>query len=523
MRFDQLLDKLQEHGDRWIDAYQGRQRFRRTYAELRVDVDEASAALERAGVTRGMRVGLLGDNSYEWVVYDLALIGLGVNVVALSDFDEVVTESLEAARDRYGLNLLLVDERAPAVAPWVGRLVGLGPLECEAARDVPRPEPGGDEFSWVFSSGSTGRLKCMSVNRAGAEHFVRALPRYGGGAHPDDVGLLFLPLSHYQQRLAIYAAIWHGTNIALATPKLLFTALREVKPTLFLAPPLFYEMVHRRVEETPGVKGEAARALVRALERLPAGRARRALQRVCTKPIRDALGGRVRHMLTGMAPIQPETLRLFETLGLPLYEGYAMTEVGMITCNVPGANRLGSVGRPVDRDGVRLAEDGEVLVRRDNALASGYLFHDPDEARATFLDAGWIATGDIGRFDEDGYLYLVGRKKVMILTPGGDKLHPEVLERRLNECAGVRRSVVCSVDAAQLVAIVSVVKDTEATRAAVERCVRELNEARAVQLQIGHVRYTEEEFSLENNLLTRSLKLDRAAIQARFASPEVGS
>ncbi len=516
-RLDQLLDKLRENGDCWVEAYQGRQRFRRRYAELLADVRLAIAGLRRVGVERGARVGLLAENCYEWIVYDLALIELGANVVALSE--EITADGLEATRDRYGLNLLLVDASTPSASPWIGRIDGLGPLECELARDVPRPEEGGEEFSWVFSSGSTGRVKCMSASRRGTERFISRLPSITDPRR-DDITLLFLPFSHYQQRVAVYGSILLGTNVGVASPKLLFTALQEVRPTLLLAPPLFYEVIRRRLEDAPGLKGKAARAMIRALERMPEGPARATLQRVCSKPIRDALGGRVRHLLTGMAPIQRSTLRLFQTLGLPLFEGYGLTEYGLIACNTPGANRIGSVGRPVAPQELRLAEDGEVQVRVEGAIASSYLFHPPEETAKTFLDSGWIATGDIGRLDEDGYLHLIGRKKVMILTPGGDKLHPEVLERVLDECDGVRRSVVCSTDEAQLVAIASVARDDATTRAAFEARVRELNAARPVQLQIGRVVYTEEEFTLDNKLLTRSLKIDRAAIRERFTGAE---
>ena len=144
----------------------------------------------------------------------------------------------------------------------------------------------------------------------------------------------------------------------------------------------------------------------------------------------------MRFMVTGMAPIKRATLELFQLMQLPLFETYGMTEFGGIALNIPGANKVGSVGRPLPGVRVELAPDGEVIAVREHRIASGYCECAAGEEEQTFIGPDRVATGDVGRFDADGYLYLVGRKREMIITAGGTKIHPEIPEAEIDACPG---------------------------------------------------------------------------------------
>ncbi|HEX8089319.1 MAG TPA: beta-ketoacyl synthase N-terminal-like domain-containing protein, partial [Blastocatellia bacterium] len=307
----------------------------------------------------------------------------------------------------------------------------------------------------------------------------------------------------------------------LIKPSQLFSAFKEMRPTLCLAPPLLYETIHSRFDSAIRDLSLPRRLVFRTLsslaEYVPVGAIRDRLLSVCYGKVHETLGGRVRILWTGMAPIKRSTLEFFARARVPLFEAYGLTECGAITSNSPGNNKIGSVGKPVTEGGVFLAEDGEIIVRQEHVQTIGYLECDADDQRSTYLDSHTLATGDIGRFDEEGYLYLIGRKKEIIITGQGYKVHPEGLESRINHCPQVARSVVFGTGLPYLVALVSV--DGEATEAVGEKVRRWLEQVNAELPPASRiVRFfiTAEQFTRDNGFMTRSLKLDRRAIYSHF-------
>lgn len=473
--------------------------------ELARDVRRVVANLVQLGIERGARVGLLGHNSYAWVVYDLALLAHGCVSVALPETAphewsraierlgvQVVFSGMEAAPSRVGLRVL------PLTLPVASAESAAPPAPC-------------DEPTLVFSSGTSGRLKCLRVSRAGIEHAVDSLlAMYPAGKQ--DRLLLFLPLSNMQQRVLVYGCLYHGIPVVLSTPQLVLRGLREAAPTIILAPPLFYEHIHGLFLAAPAAKRLMANAAALVLKRLPfalRGRAQRALFR----PIYQALGGQPSLMITGMAPIRRATLDFFRDAGLPLYEAYGLTECGLVTGNSPKADRLGAVGRPFEPGAVTLAEDGEIVVRSSALLSTGYV-DEPDEA-LTFAGKGVVCTGDIGRYDADGFLYIVGRKKEVIITASGHKVHPEMLEAVLNDESSVERAaVVLSSDGESLMAVARLRTGHEDKPAGLKAAIMRANEAAPSGIVIRSFALLEQSFSIENGLLTRNLKVDRRAARS---------
>jgi len=245
---------------------------------------------------------------------------------------------------------------------------------------------------------------------------------------------------------------------------------------------------------------------------------RRKLRQVCFGKLQEVFGGRIRLLWTGMAPIRRDTLSFFREAGLSLYEAYAVTESGMIAANTPEHDRIGSVGKPVIEGSVQLGPDGQIILDIEHPLTTGYYECEPGENEQVFLSPTRIATDDIGYFDEDGFLFLKGRKNEIIVTKEGQKIHPEVLERQLSAVPGVLRSVVFGNHLPRLVAVIVTGAGSERQQRTVQEALDRINRELPIAFRIEKFLLTQEEFSVDNGLLTRNLKINRKAIFARYAS-----
>jgi long-subunit acyl-CoA synthetase (AMP-forming) len=290
-----------------------------------------------------------------------------------------------------------------------------------------------------------------------------------------------------------------------------------------LGPPALFEAIEKRFYARPKHERLALVLASRSLRLLPSKRLRSLARRRLFRDVDAALGGRVRALLTGSAPSKHSTLAFYRWAGVPLFQAYGLAEVGFIAWNRPGHNRPSSVGRPVFADSVSLAPDGEIIMEVQHPQALGYLGLSLREERQTFLADGRIATGDLGRMDRDGYLYITGRKKDIIITQGGLKIHPQEMELTLASTPGVDRAVVIGGGElpalAVIIALDTNLDEREETRIReqTESAVAALNaRARTPASRIERVYLTREPFDVGSGLLTRNLKLDRVAVQRRF-------
>ena len=491
----------------------------RTSEDIYTDVMAACAQLKSWGIQPGMRVGILAGNCYEWIIYDLALLELrALSVAFTDDFAGMTSDELI---DKYSLSLLLVPasdkerrnaRQSAAVAFLDAKNSGVRAID----RECPQADWEFETIGMVFSSGSSGRLKGLKLSRKGVEASVDAFTKMAD-PRPDDCLLLFLPISNFQQRLMYYSALWYGVDFIVTDPSRLFRALKDLHPTVLIAPPMFYEAIETRFYNLPPWKRWAARILGGIAQSLPSKPLGEKLARRLFKDAYEALGGRMRLMVTGMAPTKRSTLELFRLMQLPLFETYGMTEFGGIALNVPGAARMGSVGRLLPGVRVELAADGEVIAVREHRIASTYFECAEGEAEQTFIGPDRVATGDVGRFDEDGYLYLIGRKKEMIITAGGTKIHPEIPESAIDACPEVARSVVfADADSPALVAVVLPRNPNDASaKMRIQKFVDEISEQKPA-MAVSKVIFSEHAFSRENGFLRPNLKLDRKKIAQHF-------
>lgn len=502
-----------------IVTFEKGQTVRRTHEVVSRDVKAAVNRLTAWGIRAGMRVGIYACNCYEWIIYDLALLDLRAVSVAFTD--DFATWSADQLIDNYCLSLLLIQStnqaqtkarQSSAIAFLDGENSDIKAIDREhSAVDWEF-----DNTGLVFSSGSSGRLKGLALSRQGIEASVDAFTK-AADPRADDCLLLFLPISNFQQRLMYYSALWYGFDLIVTDPTRLFRALKDLHPTILIAPPMLYETFETRFCNLPQWKQRAAKIMGGMTGKIPSRRLREKLARKVFKDGYEALGGKMRFMVTGMAPIKRSTLDLFELMQMPLFETYGMIEFGGIALNVPGAKRVGSVGRLLPGVRVELAVDGEVIAIREHRIASTYFECTEGEAEETFINHDRVATGDVGWFDKDGYLYLVGRKREMIITAGGTKIHPEVPESAINACPDVARSVVFTdPDSPTLVAVIVPKKPNDQTaKSRIQAFVDEISE-RQPALVVGKIIFSDLTFSRENGFLRPNLKLDRRKIGEHF-------
>ena len=354
-----------------------------------------------------------------------------------------------------------------------------------------------------------------------------------------DVVLLFLPLAHSFGRLAHQSAALHGGTVAFcAEASRVQEAVQAVRPTVLPAVPRVYEKIHANVlgeiERSSGAKraigrwalgvGAEASRLRREGKPVPATlrQRERIADRLVFSKVRARLGGRLRVGVSGAAPLGLDVLEFFNSLGMLVIEGYGLTETSSsTTANEPGDYRFGTVGRPVPGCEVKLAEDGEILVRGDTVFA-GY-YKEPEATAATFTDDGWFRTGDVGEIDADGFVKITDRKKDLIITAGGKNIAPQNLENALKASRFVSQAIVIGDRRPFVVALITLDQDEVAAsgrdqQELVQELVDDVNRDRVRVEQIKRFVIVPRDFSQEEGEMTPTLKLRRRVIHENFAA-----
>jgi len=486
---------------------------------LHDDVGHARARLRDWGVKAGTRVGIYAPNSYYWLVYDLALIELGaISVPFTDDFAGRINQEL---LDTYNIALLLISRKDARLFAQKPAHVAFLDGDNDTVRALDRSPSGeadeADQLSLVFSSGSAGGLKGLVISRKGVEATVPPVME-ALGMGPGDRLLLFLPMSNFQQRNMCYSALWYDFDVIITDYTQLFAAMPALNPTMLIAPPVLYQMMFTEYEKNPGWKKALWFALGSILSLLPSP-LRQGLARVLFRDFYKQFGNRIRVLVTGMAPIRRNMGRFFEKLQLPLCESYGMVEAGSITYRPANSREYGSVGKLLKGISLSFEPDGEIIVNRETPMTLRYFQCAEGENERTFLGPGRVATGDMGKFDADGNLYLLGRKKELLITPGGLKVHPETIEQELNNSPDVAHSVIIlKPHATHLSCVVDLVPPGNAeARARVTKFANSLPSAKKAA-QFVEVVFADEPFTRENGTLAPNLKIDRKAIAARYLS-----
>lgn len=441
-----------------------------SYAELGEKIQTVTKALLESGVHEGDRVGIFSQNRPEWAVADFAI--LSAKAISTPIYATSTARQAEYIVNNSELKLVFVGDQGQydkitslkANAPQLHRVIAfdkstklsgdesmyfedfvrMGATSTRDAGVERRLDSASREevATLIYTSGTTGNPKGAMLTHANFFHQFRALDeRFNVGA--DDRSLCFLPLSHAYERTWSYYVFRRGAeNSYLRDPREVIACMRELRPTVMVSVPRFYEKVVASVQSQMGRASPVRRRLFewaigigseyqfRKKAKRPIGlplsvRHRLADALVLSK-IRDIVGGEKNFFSAGGAPLSKEIEEFFFAAGLLICQGYGLTETSpMVTCNAPGAFKFGTVGRPVLGCEIRIAATGEVLVRGENVM-QGY-DKKPAETAAAFED-GWFKTGDVGAIDEDGFLRITDRIKDLIVTSQGKKVAPQSIE-----------------------------------------------------------------------------------------------
>jgi long-chain acyl-CoA synthetase len=530
---------LEERDDGWHEI---------PWSEAAARVEALSQALIARGVRRGDAVAVLSRTRLEWMLLDWAIMSIGAVVVGLYPTNTAVECEYILGHSGAVLAFVENDEQEEKLAAARDRLPGvrevirfdeLPAFEKEGrghGRSQPEEPQEEDLATLIYTSGTTGPPKgCMLTHKNLVTAALRVKTHIEGAT---DTVLLFLPMAHSFARIAHHSSAFHGATLALcAEATRAPEAIAAVRPTILPAVPRVYEKIYANtlgeIERAGGAKraiGRWALAVGARRSRLrrsgrPVPAALRVQERLADKlvfsKVRERLGGRLRLGVSGAAPLGIDVLEFFHSLGMLVIEGYGLTETSSsLTVNDPDDYRFGTVGHAVDGCEVKLAADGEILTRSDTVFA-GY-FKEPEATAAAFTEDGWFRTGDVGEFDDDGYLKITDRKKDLIITAGGKNIAPQNLENALKSSRFVSQALVVGDRRPYVTALITL--DWGAVNASgrdpqelAQEIVDSVNADRVRVEQIKRFTILPRDFSQEEGEITPTLKLRRKVVHEHFA------
>jgi len=538
----------------------------------------AARALQGWGIGKGDRVAILSENRPEWPIADMATLLLGAVTVPL--YTTLTPEQTAFVLNDSGCRVIFVSSdhhlqkvlsivsqtkiekvvvmdrvELPGLTPGTSRVsvvtmdqimqAGTSAADAELAAHAQAIAPD-DLATIVYTSGTTGTSKGAMLTHGNiASNITCSL--LGFNIHPGQISISFLPLCHITARHVDFSMIHHGVTLAYCQfMEQLSTVLLEVRPTTFVAVPRVYEKIYaqtkRKAQGFPNqtifdwalsVGAEYKPEILAG--QTPSARSWKLANKLVFSKIREGMGGQVKTFISGGAPLGRELAEWYATVGIRIHEGYGLTETSpVIAVNTPVNHRIGTVGKILPNIEVRIAEDGEILVRGPS-IFKGY-WNRPEETQNAFVD-GWFKTGDIGNIDADGYLSVTDRKKDLIKTSGGKFIAPQPIENslKLNALIGTaaivgdkrkfaavlvspnfplledwaRTNEIPFSSRAELIAIPKV-------QALYDQIIEDTNQSLARFEKLKRVLLVADEFTADNGALTPTLKLRRRVIEDRY-------
>jgi long-chain acyl-CoA synthetase len=548
----------------WVDV---------SYDELGEIVKEISLGLQEIGIEPKDKVAILAHTRPEWTYSDFAILCAGATVVPVYQTNSA--EECQYVIDHSEARAVILEdagqlEKIRAVRdqlPKLESVISVEPIDAddvitfEQLRETGRARSD-DDFerriagvaptdvaTYIYTSGTTGPPKGCVIDHANWRNMLDMIESQGTLVERE-VSYLFLPLAHAFARLIELAAIDVGATIAYweRDPQKIIPNLMEVKPTYFPSVPRIFEKIYalavanapdkEQLDQAVGL-GVEVRELQRRGEDVPEklqaafDQAEEALY----QNVRNLFGGNIKQAVTGAAPIAHEILEFFYACGVPVLEGWGMTETSTAaTINRHEDFKFGSVGKPFPGVEIKIADDGEILVKGPN-IFRGY-YKNQKATDETIVD-GWLHTGDIGRVDEDGFLYITGRKKDIIITAGGKNITPANLENGLKQNQYISQGVVYGDRRPYLTALITLdpeeigpwaekqgigTKDPvelskrDEVKALVQKAVDHVNAKVGPVEQIKTFTILPQDLTQETGELTPTLKVKRNVVYDKFAS-----
>ncbi len=539
-------------------------------------VRAVARALIGWGALKGDRIAVISENRWEWAVTDFAVLAMGAVDVPI--YPTLTGEQIAVLLQDAGCRIAFVSTRqqfeklnAVRAQTPLQRIVMLDSADCPEgaipfselitgadnlgsqrdaefdvlARSV-QPE---DLATLIYTSGTTGEPKGVMLthgNISSNQNYAATEFSFG----PTDVCISFLPLSHITARALDYVMYRYGAQVAYCSQfDKLPQAMKEIRPTVFVGVPRVFEKIRQEVERRAGLSPIKKRLLSMAVKmgarhadvvyggKRPSTGPWKIANKLVYKKVHEAFGGRVRVFVSGGAPLGVDTAKWFASVGIAVWEGYGLTETSpVIALNLPVSQRMGAVGRPLPNIQLKIAEDGELLVRGPSVF-TGY-WHKPDANAECFDADGWFRTGDIAHLDQDGFLYITDRKKELLKTSGGKLVAPQPIENKLKTnlliaqvaLVGDKHKFISAIISPNFAALEAwarhhgVVSETRADLVAnpkvidsYSEIVREVNAGLANFETIKRFRVVPEEWSQDSGELTPSMKLKRRVITERYA------
>ncbi|MFT3746510.1 MAG: AMP-dependent synthetase/ligase [Pyrinomonadaceae bacterium] len=517
-----------KYGDRPVFFTRGEKEWNsQTWEEFEDKVHDLACAFLAKGLTKGASVAILAGNIPEWTICDIATIaagGVGVGiyptssaeqcdyVIDHSDAEFVVVDSMAQLKKLEGLELpkvreIFLIESNDVKSITANRVSGFQdalafgssrrreflPIVKEIG-GAAEPE---DTAIMVYTSGTTGKPKGAMLSHRyilnSVESLRQAVPIFEG-----DVALSYLPGCHVAERISgIYNRLYSGTSAYFINDlSKLYEQMLDVKPTMFASLPRFFEKIHASVVAKKGEEG------------------------VSDRDLKDAFGGNVRLLTSGGAPLPPEIAQFYRNRGLPILQAYGLTENICVAFNTVEANKFGTVGRPMPMCNVKIAADGEILVKSE-MMFSGY-YKEPEKTAEMFDASGWLKTGDLGELDEDGFLKITGRKKEIIVLSSGKNVAPALVENYVKESHLISHCFLYGDGRSYCVALITI-NETEAANMCaeqitglVEQAVSRANQRVSSSEQIKRWRILDRDFSSEFDEITPTMKLKRNVVAENF-------
>ncbi len=542
---------------------------------------ELAMGLYALGARKGERIAIISDTRYEWTLCDSAVLSFGGVVVGIypTSTADQMAYILRHSECRFAFledqkqfqklssvelpameQMIIFDSDGLPEDGWISldSLAGKGrellaqqPGLPDELRDAVVAE---DIASLVYTSGTTGPPKGVVLRHRNLYDIAQDIKEFLPLA-PPDTGTAFLPMAHILQRVNGYVSSSAGISGCFITDLTrLVEGFKRSNPTVISGVPRVFEKMHAAIfagieQAAPRRKKLLKKALALGVERsrciqqsrpvpLMLRLQTRLYDKLVYSKIRAGLfGDQIRYMTSGAAPLGMAQLEFFHAIGIPIYEGYGLTETSSpITLNGPSAFKFGTVGRPFPGSQVKIAEDGEILLKGPGVFSEYY--KDPEATIAAFTEDGWFKSGDIGQIDDDGFLTITDRKKNLIITAGGKNVAPAILENLIMSdpyigqvmAYGDRRRYVTALIILDEEAIMQWAKDRgkeglsyqaltqdEEVQLMVAAAVDKGNQQLARFEQIKYFRIVPEELTVSSGMLTPTYKLKRGAVIDKYA------
>jgi long-chain acyl-CoA synthetase len=550
-----------KEGDQWIS---------KTFAEVGETVRPLAFGLVTLGVEKGDRVAILGNTRPEWTYFDFAALSIGATVVPIyqtnspeecryvlenSDSKVVVVEDAEQLE-----KVRQVRDQLPQLEHIV--MMTGSAEDAISMEDLTAKGTGGSDETWatlydavtpedictfIYTSGTTGPPKGCIISHGNYRAMLNMVNEVSV-IEDEDLAYLYLPLAHSFALLIQFGTFDLGTTLAYweRDPLKILPNLAELKPTYFPSVPRIFEKIYTAATSGIEKEGGAKKAIFNWA--IKVGEKMRKVERSGGKPgfllqrqyafadkqvlskIRNLFGGRIRLAVSGAAPINPEILRFFDAAGVLVLEGWGMTETSTAaTISTPEDFKVGTIGKPFPGCEVRIADDGEILVKGPNVF-QGY--HKNPEATSETIVDGWLHTGDLGEIDPQGFIKITGRKKDIIITAGGKNITPANLEAEIKQHPLVSQCVVVGDRRPYLVALVTLdpeeavkyaqennlpedpaqLAQNHDVKTAIEAHVEKINQNFARVEQVKKIAILPHDLSQESGELTPTLKVKRAVV-----------